>query len=132
VVLHLRDDDAVARADVRAAPRVRDEVDRLGGVAREDRLGGAPVHEARDALARALEQLRRLDRERVDAAVDGAAVRLVVVVHRVDDGARGLRGRRAVEVDEALALEDRELGGERGVGERAHQAAAATSSRTQP
>ena len=37
VVLHLRDDDQVARAHVGAAPRVGDEVDRLGRVAGEDR-----------------------------------------------------------------------------------------------
>ena len=38
VVLHLGQDDLVAARDVAAAPRVRDEVDRLGGVAREDDL----------------------------------------------------------------------------------------------
>jgi len=38
VVLHLGDQDAVARAEIGAAPRVGDEVERLGGVAREDRL----------------------------------------------------------------------------------------------
>ena len=37
VVLDLGDDDHVARADERAAVRVRDQVDRLGGVAGEDR-----------------------------------------------------------------------------------------------
>jgi hypothetical protein len=132
VVLHLGDHDAVARAEVRAAPRVRDEVQRLGDVPGEDRLGDAPAGERGDALARALEQLGRLHLERVDAAVDGRAMGLVVVVHRVDHRARRLRRRRAVEVDEPLAVERRELVRERGVGERAHQAAAATSSRTQP
>ncbi len=38
VVLHLGQDDRVAAADVAPAPRVRDEVDRLGRVAREDDL----------------------------------------------------------------------------------------------
>ena len=36
VMLHPRDDDVVARADVRLAPRARDEVDRLRRAARED------------------------------------------------------------------------------------------------
>ena len=37
VVLHLRDQHRVAGADVRPAPGVGDEVDRLGHVLREDR-----------------------------------------------------------------------------------------------
>ena len=40
VVLHLREHDGVARAEVGARPRVRDEVDRLGDVLREDDLVG--------------------------------------------------------------------------------------------
>ena len=49
VVLHLGEDDLVAAADVAPAPRVGDEVDRLGRVAGEDDLvavGG--VDEPRD------------------------------------------------------------------------------------
>ncbi len=40
VVLGLREDDRVAGAHVLAAPRVGDEVERLGRVLRDDRLGG--------------------------------------------------------------------------------------------
>jgi hypothetical protein len=132
VVLELGDDHAVAGADVRRAPRVGDEVERLGRVAREDGVDHRPVQPPRDALARALEQVGRLDGERVDAAVHARAMRVVVVGHRVDDRARRLRRRGAVEVDEALAVEDGELVCQCGVGQRPHQAAAATSSRTQP
>jgi hypothetical protein len=130
VVLHLRHDDGVAGTDVRATPRVRDEVDRLGRVLREDRRAGGPVHPRRDAIARTLEQLRRLGGERVDAAMDGPTMVLVVVVHRVEHGLLRLRRRGGVEVDGALALQRREARGQRGVGDRAHaQTDAAYSSR---
>ena len=133
VVLHLGDDHAVARPDVGVAPRVGHEVERLGDVAGEDRLLDAPVQPARDALARALEELGRLGGQRVDAAVHAGAVVGVVVVHRIEDGARRLRRRAGVEVDEALAIERRELVGQCRVGQGAHgYAAAAASSRTQP
>jgi hypothetical protein len=132
VVLHLGDDHAVAGPEVGRAPRVGDEVQRLRDVLREDRLAHAPVHEPGDARAGALEELRGLHLQRIHAAVHARAMRLVVVVHRVDDGPRRLRRRRAVEVDEPLAVENGELVCQRGVRQRAHQAAAATSSRTQP
>jgi hypothetical protein len=38
VVIHLRDDDEVALADVAAAPGLGDEIERLGAVADEDDL----------------------------------------------------------------------------------------------
>ena len=38
VVLHLRDEDLVAGLQIRAAAALRDEVDALGGAAREDDL----------------------------------------------------------------------------------------------
>ena len=54
VVLHLGQDDRVAPADVPAAPRVGDEVDRLGGVAGEDDLVAVGrVDEPRRRWARA-------------------------------------------------------------------------------
>ena len=59
VVLHVREHDGVALAQVGARPRVRDEVDRLGRVADEDDLVGAVrVDEAGD-LARARPRTRR-------------------------------------------------------------------------
>ena len=110
VVLHLRDDDRVAGADVRAPPRVRDEVDGLGRVLREDRRARRPVQPRRDAVARALEQLGRLRRQRVDAAMNGPAMVLVVVVHRVEHRPRRLRCRGGIEVDDALAVQRGESG----------------------
>ena len=128
VMLHLRHDDGVAGADVRAPPRVRDEVHGLGRVLREDRRAGGPVQPRRDAVARALEELRRLGRQRIDAAMDGAAMVLVVVVHRVEHGLLRLRRRGRVEVDGPLALKRREARRQRRVGDRAH-AGVANSSR---
>ena len=59
VVLHVREHDRVAGLQVGARPRVRDEVDRLGRVAREDDLLGARcVDEACD-LARGPLRTRR-------------------------------------------------------------------------
>ena len=53
VVLHLGEDDLVAAADVLAPPRVGHEVDRLGGVAREDDLVRVRrIDEPRGRLAR--------------------------------------------------------------------------------
>ena len=130
VVLHLGEHHEVVRADVRAAPRVRDEVDRLGRVLREHRLADRRVREPRHPLARELVRVRGLRGDRVDAAVDRGAVGLVVAVHRLQRRSHGLRGGRGVEIHQALAREGRELGG-RGDRQR-HQAAAATSSRIQP
>ena len=130
VVLHLRGDDEVVGTHVGAPPCVRDEVDRLGHVLGEDRLAGGRVREQRDPLARELVGVRRLRRDRVDPAVDGRAIRLVVAVHLLDRRTDGLRSGRSVEIHEALAREGREL---RGGGDRErHYAAAATSSRIQP
>ena len=129
VVLHLRDDHEVAGADVGAAPAVGDEVDRLGRVAREDRLAGRGAGERRDALARALVGLGRARGQRVHAAVDRRAVLGVVLVHRLDHRPRGLRRRGRVEVRQVLLREDGEVGRCRS---RERHAAAATSSRIQP
>ena len=101
VVLHLGDEHLVALAHVLAAPGVGDQVDRLGHVAGEDRGAGLPAHEGGDPLARALEQLGGLARQRVDAAVDVGVGVAVVGVDRPDHLApasarwRRSRGRRS-------------------------------------
>ena len=129
VVLHLRDDEQVAGADVGGAPRVGDEVDRLGRVAGEDGALGRRAGEGGDLDPRALVGLRGQGGDRVDAAVDARPVLPVVGVHRLDHRDRGLRGRAGVEVRDAGVRERREVGRRRR--EQAH-AAAATSSRIQP
>jgi arginase family enzyme len=54
VVLHLGGEHGVAWADVRASPRIGDEVDRLGHVLREDRRPRLPADELRHLCARAV------------------------------------------------------------------------------
>jgi hypothetical protein len=132
VVLHLGHDHAVAGPEVRVAPRVGDEVERLGRVAREDRVACGPAQPVGSALARALVEVGRLVRERIDAAVHARAVALVVIGHRGDDRGRRLRGGRRVEVDEAIALQRRELERRNCLNRERHQADAPTSSRIQP
>jgi hypothetical protein len=88
VVLELGREHDVAGLEVGVAPAAGDEVDALGGAAREDDLGGiGGVDELRDAGAGALVGIGRAHRERVQAAVDVAVVALVVVHERVDHGA---------------------------------------------
>ena len=80
-----------------------DEVDPLGGAADEDDLLAAfGVEELGDAAACALVGERRLLREPVDPAVDVGVLLLVVAGHRGDDGARLLRRRGVVEIDQRL------------------------------
>ncbi len=114
MVLHLREDDRVALADVAATPAVGDQVHGLGCIAGPDDLvGGRRVDEPGDLYVRGLVLLGGRLADLVDGAVDVRVVLAVVAVHRLDDGA-GLRasGRR-VQVDQLFAvgalLEDREV-----------------------
>ena len=89
VVLHPGRDDEVARSDVRAAPAVRDEVQRLGGVSHEDDLAVARrADESRQGAARALEAGVGVSAELVDAAMDVGVVMGVGVGDGIDDRAR--------------------------------------------
>ena len=115
VVLEVGDDDDVARAEVVEAPRVRDEVQRLGRAPREDHLAlGRGVHEARDLPASRLVPGRRALGEPVDASVDVGVRVLVEVTHRIEHLPRLLRRRGRVEEGNRPAVhelvEDREVG----------------------
>ncbi len=106
MVLEARDQDLVARADVPAAVRLRDEVDGLGRSADEDdlvRRGG--VDERPRLLARRVVGVGRVDREPVNAAVDVGVAGLVDAALGVDHRRRLLGGGRIVEVDEGLAVD---------------------------
>ena len=145
VVLHLGEHDPIPGADVGAAPRVGDQVDRLGDVLREHHLLVVGVDPVGDRPAGALERRRRLLRKRVDPAVDVRVVLGQRGVESVEHRLGLLRGGRAVQVGERLALdpprEDRELRRDARDVERSdgcggggfhRQAAASTSSRIQP
>ncbi len=56
MVFEQRQQNAVASLEVRAAPALRDQVDRLGRAAGEDDLVLAPAHEVRDAPPRGFER----------------------------------------------------------------------------
>ena len=90
-------DDLVARAQVRAAPALRHEVDRLGRAADEDHLVRAGAEEAGDPRARVLVSRGGLGREPVDAARDGAVPGDVELLDRGEHGERLLRRGGAVE-----------------------------------
>ena len=114
VMLHLGQHDRIAALDVPPAPRVRDEVDRLGRVAGEDDLVAVRgVDEPGDARACRLVRGRRLLTDRVDPAMDVRVVAAVVRGDRIEHRARLLARGRRVEVDERMPvdqlIEDREL-----------------------
>src|SRR5207302_390381 len=94
VVLEDRRHDAIAALDVVPAPRIGNEVQRLGRVANEDDLTLARrVDEARDLGAGFLEHRGRALAELVDAAVDIRVVLLEHLRHGVDHLPRLLTGR---------------------------------------
>ena len=128
-MLHLRDDDEVAGADVRAPHAYATRLIASVALRVKTGLAGRRARERGDAHAGALVGVRGARGQRVDAAVDRGAVGLVVLVHRLDHRPRGLRRRGRVEVRQALLREDGEVGRCRS---REGHAAAATSSRIQP
>jgi hypothetical protein len=70
-----------------------------------DLLGRARVQEAPRLLARAFEALGRRIGHEVKPAVDVRVGRLHGAHHGIDDGARLLRRRGVVEIDERLAVD---------------------------
>jgi hypothetical protein len=122
VVLHLGDDDLVARADAElaAAPggcvsqRPGHQVQRLGRVPGEDDLVAvAGTDERGHLVAGVLVGLARLSAQRVHRTGDVGVVLRVVVADRVDHLLRLLGRVRAVEVGQRAAAEparqDREV-----------------------
>ena len=123
MVLELRAQDRVARSDVREAPRIADEVDRLGRVARPDDLGGfRGIDEAGDLFAGRFKGCGRTFGQLVDAAMDVRIVVRVVVDERIDHGLRFLRARGRIEIGEPLSArrglrKDRKIPGDFGSAE---------------
>ena len=104
VVLHLGQDEQIARLQVCPPPGVRHQVDRLGGIAGEDYLpGGGGVDKFRHPLARALVGGSALFRQGMDAAVDVGIGLAVEVVHRLDDRQRLLAGGGRIQISQRHA-----------------------------
>ncbi len=106
VVLHLGEEDGIALGKVRVSPGRGDEVDRLGGPARENDLGVLlRSYESPDFGTGFLEGRRRFLAEGVDGAVDVGVAARVKARAGLDDGDGLLGGRRVVEVGELAAAE---------------------------
>ena len=106
MVLHDREHDLVAGLDVRLAPGRRHEVDRLGGVAGEDDLFGAPgVEKLRHLCAAAFIGFGRRIGEVMQPAMHVGVFGLVGFGHAVEHGSRLLRRGGVVEIDQLLAID---------------------------
>ncbi len=116
VVLHLGDHDLVILADATGvAQHPGHQVERFGGVLGEhDFFTARSTDERGDLRTGVLEGLTGLSAELVHRASDIGVVIAVVIVDRVDDARRLLRGVGAVEVDQRFvvgktARQDREV-----------------------
>ena len=106
VVLHDRNDDLVALADIRLTPGRRHQVDRLGGAAGEnDLLAATGVEELCDPLAAALIALGRDVGEVMQAAMHVGVFAGIGLHHAVEHRLRLLRGGGVVEIDQRLAID---------------------------
>ena len=116
VMLHLGEQDLVARLDVRIAPAPRHGIDARGRPVGENALlalGG--IDERADRFPGLVEQLVRLLGQLVNAAMHVGIVLFVATDDRLDDLAGMLRAGRVVEIDQRharadLAAEDGEIG----------------------
>ena len=106
VVFHPRQEDLVAFLEIGACPGVGDKIDGFGGAAGEDdAVGRGRVDEFGELLAGAFVLARGALGEGVDAAMDVRVVALVIIVQRLDDDARLLRGGGVVEINQRLAVD---------------------------
>ena len=106
MMLHPRDDDLVACADVLAAIGRGDEVDALRRAAREDDLARRRrIQKALHLDASRLIGARGALAEQVRAAVDVGIIAEVAAAQRIEDGLRLLRRGGVVEVDKRLAVD---------------------------
>jgi hypothetical protein len=96
-MLHLGDDNLVARVDEGLAPTAGDEVDGFSRAAREDDFGGfASINELRDARPRRLIHLGRLRARSMSPTMHIRVLVRPEVAHCLNHGVRLLRGRRVV------------------------------------
>src|SRR6185437_14238816 len=105
-VLHDREHDLVALADIGCAPRRRHKVDCLGGVAGEhDFLRSTGIEKFRDFCPAALIGFGRRIGEIMQPAMHVGVFGFVGLGHAVEYRKRLLRGSGVVEIDELLAID---------------------------
>ena len=98
VVLHLGNDDLVARRKMGLGPGAGDQVDRLGHIPGEDDiLRRRRVQQAGNLLAHAFIGLGRRTAQIMGAAMDVGVFAGIAVLHRIENGLRLLRARAVVE-----------------------------------
>ena len=103
VMLQHRQQDAIARLQVRRRPALRNKVDPLGCAAREDDLVSRPrADEPRRRLARPFIGDRHVGRALIDAAMHRGIAGVIGPRDRVDHGLRLLRGRGGIEIGPAV------------------------------
>ena len=105
MVLHHSQQDYVACAKKFSTPRLCDQIDTFGGPAGEDDL--VCVRRANvisHSLPRVFVSFRRARAERVQSTMDIRVVVLVKVPKHVDHGARLLRSRSAIEINQRMPV----------------------------
>src|SRR5438094_3380355 len=104
-MLHHGEKNHVSFAYKLLAPSLSDEIDALSRSTREnDFLGACGADVLRDALPAVFVSFGRARAQRVQPTMDICVVVLVKLPKRLDDGARFLRSRRAIEVDQRMAV----------------------------
>src|SRR6185312_2259365 len=107
VMLQVRDDKLVTRLQVLAPPRVRHQVDRLGGAADEhDVLRAGRPDEVGDGVPRLLVGVGGSGRQFVCGPVNVGVLVRVELHQPVDHHLRLLRGGGVVEPDQRLSVDD--------------------------
>ena len=114
VMLHDRQNDLVALADMRHPPAIGDRVDRFRrGLREDDLVHRTSIQEPAHLLARRLVSLRRRIRQEMQPAMDVGIFVTIGMRDRIDHGLRLLGRSAVVEIDERLAIDftrqDREV-----------------------
>ncbi len=116
MVLHLGEQNFIARLDVRLAPTVRHQIDAFGGAVREDHfLARCGIDELANFLPRFFVQIGRLIAQPMNAPMHVGVSAGVHVHHRIDHLPRSLRRGGIIQIDQRLAVgphrtENRKIG----------------------
>lgn len=118
VMLHLSEQDHVARTEEFSAPRLRDQIDAFSRAAGEhDLIHAFGADKVGHALPGSLVMLSCACAQRVQAAMDVGVLVFVIMADDVEHSAGLLRTRRAVEINQRMTIhalpQNRELLAER-------------------